>query len=114
MPDECIFCKIASGQAGVQLLHEDDQVVAFPDINPQAPTHVLVIPKKHIEKVSDLASDEQDLPGRLVTVANELAVKLRLDAGYRLVINCGDQGGQAVYHLHLHLLGGRQMSWPPG
>ncbi len=114
MSDECIFCKIASGQMGTEYLYEDEHLVAFPDINAQAPTHVLLIPRRHIAQISEMDQADQELAGRLIIAANQIATKLGLQDGYRLVFNCGPRGGQAVYHVHLHLLGGRQMNWPPG
>ena len=114
MPN-CLFCKIANKEIPVKLEYENDQVVAFNDINPQAPVHILIIPKEHIEKASDFDLKHRDLITEMVLVANELAKKKKIDSsGYRLVINCNKDAGQAVFHAHLHLLGGRQMSWPPG
>jgi len=95
-------------------VHEDDLCLAFHDVNPQAPTHVLVIPKKEIASLAQLAADDQALAGHLLLVVQKLARDLGLTNGYRVVINCGPDGGQSVDHLHLHLLGGRQLSWPPG
>ena len=110
----CIFCKIAAGTIPVERLYEDDQVVAFPDREPQAPTHILIIPKAHVASHAATSTADQQLLGRLLTVAADLARKQGLDGGYRLVINTGDDGGQSVPHLHLHLLGGRKLHWPPG
>ncbi len=113
--DDCIFCKIASGEMGTQFEYEDDDVVAFKDLNPQAPVHLLVIPRKHIAKINDIDEENRDILHRVVLAANELAKKCGIDEeGYRLVINSGDNGGQTVYHLHVHVLGGRFMRWPPG
>lgn len=113
--DDCIFCRIARREIGTPLEYEDDRVVAFKDLHPQAPVHLLVIPKKHIEKIGDVGPEESGLLLNLIQAANEMAVKFGLaDDGYRLVINSGDNGGQTVYHLHIHLLGGRIMNWPPG
>ena len=107
---DCIFCKIAKGEVKGNLTYQDETAVAFPDINPKAPVHLLIIPRKHIESVADLAEDEEKLMGHLVLVANKLAQEQGIsDTGYRLVINCGPHGGQMVAHLHIHLLGGRQM-----
>jgi histidine triad (HIT) family protein len=111
---DCLFCKIASGSIPVERLYEDDRVLAFPDINPQAPTHVLVIPKQHISSHADAAVGDADLLGHLLWAVGEVARAKKLDRGYRLVINTGPDGGQTVDHLHLHLLGGRPMHWPPG
>ena len=107
---DCIFCKIAKGEVKGNLTYQDETAVAFPDINPKAPVHLLIIPRKHIESVADLAGDEEKLMGHLVLIANKLAQEQGVsDTGYRLVINCGSHGGQMVAHLHIHLLGGRQM-----
>ncbi|MEX2295041.1 MAG: histidine triad nucleotide-binding protein [Gemmatimonadota bacterium] len=111
----CIFCRIASGEIPVRLVHEDDQLVAFHDLNPQAPAHVLVIPRRHVESLGSLVKDDAELAGRLLITAAEIARSLKVDeTGYRVVANVGEDGGQSVAHLHLHLLGGRAMVWPPG
>lgn len=111
---ECIFCKIANGETG-ELIYQDDQIVAFDDITPQAPHHVLVVPKKHIATINDITKNDESLLGHMLFTAKEIAKKRSLaENGYRLVFNCNHQGGQAVYHIHLHLLAGRQMHWPPG
>ncbi|MEW5883513.1 MAG: histidine triad nucleotide-binding protein [Armatimonadota bacterium] len=110
---DCIFCKIAAGEIPCDKVMETDSWLAFRDINPQAPTHVLVIPKKHVPGVQ--AATEDDDLGALLLAAKEIARIEGVDrTGYRLVINSGQQGGQTVDHLHLHVLGGRQMTWPPG
>lgn len=112
---DCLFCKIASGEIPTELAHEDDEIVAFHDINPQAPVHILIIPREHIPTLFDTAPEHSALLGRLQQVAIALARRLGLEeSGFRLVTNCLEGGGQAVYHLHLHLLGGRNMNWPPG
>ncbi len=111
---ECLFCRIVQRQVPAQIVAEDDECLALRDINPQAPTHLLVIPKLHIPKVSDLTIDTAKLLGKAALMANRLAAQLGLDQGYRLVVNCGPQAGQTVWHVHLHLLGGRAMGWPPG
>ena len=111
---ECIFCKIASKELKSEIVYEDDEVVAFKDINPQAPVHILIIPRKHIEKISDMEESDIPLIGKLFFVASKIAKELNLEDGYRLVINNGRNAGQAVFHIHLHLLGGRKFSWPPG
>ncbi len=111
---ECIFCKIASKELKSEIVYEDDEVVAFKDINPQAPVHILIIPRKHIEKISDMEESDILLIGKLFFVASKIAKELNLEDGYRLVINNGRNAGQAVFHIHLHLLGGRKFSWPPG
>ena len=107
----CTFCRIASEGSNANILFEDDRVLAFKDISPQAPTHVLVIPKNHYESIKDIT--DESLIGHLFTAAKEVAKTLGL-TDYRLVINTGAQAGQSVFHLHLHLLGGRTMHWPPG
>ena len=113
---DCIFCKIAQKEIPSQLLYEDDQVVAFNDLNPQAPVHVLIIPKKHVESLLALTEADKDLTSHImVEVVPQLAKKLGVaENGFRLVANTGDDGGQTVKHLHFHLLGGRFMQWPPG
>lgn len=113
--DDCIFCKIAAGDIPAEKIYEDDTVVAFRDLNPQAPTHVLVIPRKHIATLNDLDAGDEAIVGRMVGAAREVAAAEGLaDAGYRTVMNCNEAGGQTVFHIHLHLLGGRMMHWPPG
>jgi histidine triad (HIT) family protein len=109
-----IFQQIIDREIKAEIIHEDELCLAFRDIAPQAPAHVLVIPKKAIASLDDLAPDDQALVGHLVLTAARLAGQLDLAGGYRLVVNCGPDGGQSVDHLHLHLLGGRQMQWPPG
>ncbi len=114
MPDDCLFCRMAAGEIPVDKEHEDDLVFAIRDINPQAPTHVLVIPVKHIASAAVLGNQDAGLLARLFTVAADIARREELDNGWRLVTNVGPDGGQSVNHLHVHLLGGRQMAWPPG
>ncbi len=111
---DCIFCKIARGEIPANKVYEDEEFVAFKDINPQAPIHVLIIPKKHIESLSEAKEEDRELLGKLLWVAKKVAQELNLRKGYRLVINTGPDGGQEVLHLHVHLLGGRAMAWPPG
>lgn len=112
---DCLFCSIAAREIPAQLVHEDDLVVAFRDINPQAPTHVLVIPREHIRSVADLTRAHDPLWAALIHVSQQLAAAEGIaENGYRLVTNIGRDAGQTVDHLHLHLLGGRPMSWPPG
>ena len=107
---DCIFCRIISGEIPSDILYQDEQVVAFRDINPKAPVHLLLVPRKHIESVAELSEDEASIMGHLVAVANRLAREAGIsEKGYRLVVNSGPEGGQEVPHLHLHLLGGRQM-----
>ena len=111
MTMDCIFCQIAEGKIPTDFLYQDDEVVAFRDIHPAAPTHVLIIPKKHVESLAQLSETETPLIGRMANVANKLARDGGVaESGYRVVINSGREGGQAVPHLHMHLLGGRQMS----
>lgn len=115
MTPECIFCKIVSKKIPAKIAYEDEEVVAFHDINPQAPVHIQVIPKHHIARVSELTAETLPLVGTLVRTANRLAKECAIsEPGYRLVMNCNAAAGQSVYHLHLHLLGGRPMRWPPG
>jgi histidine triad (HIT) family protein len=112
---DCLFCKIAAGQIPAKLVHESDELLAFRDVNPQAPTHVLVIPRRHIATVNELTAAEATLAGSLITTAQEIAMKEGIaESGYRLIFNCNGDGGQSVYHIHLHLIGGRPMRWPPG
>ena len=108
---DCIFCQIAAGDIPADIVHRDDRVVAFRDISPQAPVHVLIIPREHITYLSDLTGEQSTLAGHMVGVANQLARSEGIaDSGYRVVVNCGQQGGQLVPHLHMHLLGGRELS----
>lgn len=110
---DCLFCKMVAGEIKPDVVFENEQVLAFRDINPQAPVHILVIPKRHVTTLNDL--DDSELGGQLLKASVTLAKQEGIaDEGYRTVINCNKNGGQAVYHLHLHLLGGRQMAWPPG
>ena len=112
---DCLFCKIARGDISAALVHEDDRLVAFDDINPQAPTHVLVIPRRHISTINDLTPSDDDLVGEMVRRAAAIAASLGHDArGYRTVLNCNADAGQTVFHVHLHLLAGRSLEWPPG
>ena len=110
----CLFCKIVSGEIPAQKLHEDDSCIAFSDIHPQAPVHLLVIPKQHIASLAQATATDKDLLGHITLVAAELAAKQNLTKGFRIVVNTGEEGGQTVDHLHLHVLGGRAMHWPPG
>jgi histidine triad (HIT) family protein len=114
VPDDCLFCRMASGEIPVDKLHEDELVFAIRDINPQAPTHVLVIPADHVGSAAELREGDGPLLSRLFEVAGRLARQDGLDRGWRLVVNTGPDGGQTVHHLHVHLLGGRRMTWPPG
>lgn len=116
MSADCIFCKIISRAIPAPLIHEDPDIVAFADINPQAPTHLLVIPRTHVRDLPELIERGQpELAGRLLTVAAQVAAASGLsEKGYRLVANTGPHGGQSVFHLHIHILGGRHLGWPPG
>jgi histidine triad (HIT) family protein len=109
---DCVFCRIVRGELPSRRVYEDDDAVAFADIAPQAPTHVLIVPRRHVASLDEL--DDPALAGRLLVRAAALAASLGLKGGYRVVVNTGPDGGQTVGHLHLHLLGGRAMTWPPG
>lgn len=111
---DCIFCKIANGEIPSNKVYEDDQIMCFHDADPQAPVHVLIIPKKHIPSLDDLKEEDKELVGGIMLKVQDLAKDLGLDNGYRLVNNCGEDGFQTVKHLHFHLLGKRKMTWPPG
>ncbi len=114
MNGDCTFCRIAGGEIPTERLYEDDQILAFRDIHPAAPTHALVIPKAHIPTFDDLRPEHDLLIGRLLRAAQVIAQREGLTAGYRLVGNCGASAGQEVLHIHVHLLGGRPFGWPPG
>lgn len=111
---QCIFCRIMAKEIAARIVHEDETSIAFHDINPQAPVHVLVIPRKHFASAEEAGEADEPLLGHLHRVAAKLARELNLTAGYRTVVNTGAEAGQSVFHLHLHLLGGRPMRWPPG
>lgn len=111
---DCIFCKIAEKEIPSNIVYEDDKLICFHDLEPQAPVHVLIIPKKHIASMDDVAAEDQELLGYIMTKVKEIAQILGLENGYRLVNNCGEDGFQTVKHLHFHLLGKRKMTWPPG
>ena len=112
---DCLFCKMAAGEIKPNVVYEDDDVLAFRDINPQAPTHVLVIPKAHIATLNDLQPEHVALVGRLYLAARQIAEQDGIaERGYRTVMNCNREAGQTVFHIHLHVLGGRGMHWPPG
>lgn len=111
---DCVFCKIASNEISSKKVYEDDQIVAFNDLDPQAPVHVLIIPKKHIQSADQIADDDTNIIGKIFMVASKIAKELGLKKGYRIVNNCGEDGGQTVSHLHFHLMGGRKMNWPAG
>jgi histidine triad (HIT) family protein len=110
----CIFCDIVEGKIPSEIAHEDHLAVAFHDVSPKAPTHVLVVPREHLEDLDATQPGHESLLGHLMLVAKEIATKEGLADGYRVVVNCGSDGGQTVDHLHVHLLGGRPLSWPPG
>ena len=114
MSEKTLFERIIDREISAAIIYEDDHCIAFRDINPQAPTHVLVVPRKPIPSLDDVADDEAALAGHLLLVARKLAADEGLTDGYRVVINCGRDGGQSVDHLHVHLLGGRKLKWPPG
>ena len=115
MASECLFCKIIAGEIPASIIYEDSQLVVFNDIDPQAPHHVLIVPKKHIATTLDLTDEDNDLIGHIYQIAGKMAHNLGFaDDGFRVVNNCNAAGGQTVWHLHFHLLGGRSMTWPPG
>lgn len=112
---DCLFCKIAAKKIPSRIVYEDDDLLAFEDINPQAPVHVLVIPRKHISTALDITDDDHILIGRLFQCASKIAADRGIsERGFRLIMNCNSEAGQTVFHIHLHLLGGRLMHWPPG
>ena len=112
---DCLFCRISNGEIPADIIYETDELCAFRDINPQAPTHVLIIPRRHIATINDLEADDGNLVGKMYLVAKEIAAGEGLaDAGYRVVTNCNEGAGQSVFHIHMHLLGGRPFAWPPG
>lgn len=112
---ECLFCKIINGDIPADIVYESDAALAFRDINPKAPTHVLIIPRRHVSTINDIEPDDESLVGSLFTAARSIAADEGLaDDGYRVVMNCNEAAGQSVFHIHLHLLGGRTLNWPPG
>ncbi len=111
---ECIFCKIAAGQIPARIVHQDDQAVVFEDLNPQAPVHLLIIPRKHFMSLNEAAAEDRDVLGHIHLLAAKVAAMRGISDGFRTVLNNGARAGQTVSHLHLHVLGGRQMTWPPG
>jgi diadenosine tetraphosphate (Ap4A) HIT family hydrolase len=111
---DCIFCKLASHEIPTDVVYEDDRIFVFRDMSPQAPVHVLIIPKKHIPSLDELTEEDAGLMGYILEKVKEIAALTGLDNGYRLVVNCGEDGMQTVKHLHFHLLGKRMMKWPPG
>ncbi len=112
--DDCLFCKIAAGEIPSAKVYEDDKVFAFHDIDKKAPVHVLIIPKQHIASVSETPEEDMGIFAHIMGVAKKLADEFKLEDGFRIVVNTGKNGGQSVPHLHFHLLGGRQLEWPPG
>ena len=113
--NECLFCAIVEGSVKAQIVYQDDQVLAFKDIAPKAPVHILIIPRKHLAGVSNVTDQDRAVIGRIFEIAAQLARQQGIaDSGYRIVVNSGADAGQSVFHLHYHLLGGRRMSWPPG
>ena len=111
----CLFCNIIDGKLPADIVYQDDEVLAFRDINPVAPTHILCIPRKHISTSNEFTAQDEAVAGKLLLTASKLAKQLGFaEDGYRLVMNCNGHAGQTVFHIHLHLLGGRHMSWPPG
>lgn len=117
MSDEhnCLFCKILAGEIPADIIFESDTAIAFRDINPQAPQHVLIIPRKHVATINDIAPEDEAIVGSLYSAARAIAAQEGIaNEGYRTVMNCNEAAGQTVFHLHLHLLGGRQLRWPPG
>ena len=115
MVEDCLFCKIVAGEIPADIVYENESVIAFRDISPQAPVHVLVIPRKHISTINDLDEEDRTLIGDMFLAAKEIAAQEGIDeSGYRAVMNCNKGAGQSVFHIHLHVLGGRGLSWPPG
>jgi histidine triad (HIT) family protein len=112
--EDCLFCKIAAGQIPSTIVYQDDDVVAFRDVNPQAPQHILLIPRRHIPSMTDLTPEDGPLLAKIYTTANNIAQEQGLTRGFRFVTNVGPDAGQSVFHLHFHLLGGRPLTWPPG
>jgi histidine triad (HIT) family protein len=112
---DCLFCKFINGEIQPDKVYEDEHLFAFRDINPQAPTHILIIPKRHIATLNELQPEDEALMGKLTLAAQRIATDEGIESGgYRMVINCNEDAGQSVFHIHMHLLGGRNMSWPPG
>ena len=112
--EDCLFCKIGSGEIPTTVIYEDDKIMCFPDLNPQASVHVLMIPKKHISSLDATTPEDAEILSYMLLKVKEIAAMQGLTNGYRTVINTGDDGGQTIKHLHIHILGGRFMSWPPG
>ena len=112
--NDCIFCKIGKKEIASQMVYENESLFAIRDINPQAPVHLLIIPKQHISQINHLDDSNSKLAGELILLAKQLAIQEKVEDGFRLVFNNGTEAGQTVFHIHLHLLGGRKMTWPPG
>jgi len=111
---DCLFCKIAAGEIPANMAYEDDDLIAFHDISPQAPVHLLLVPRRHIASLDEAADGDRALLGKILLTLRRLARELKIESGYRVVNNCGAPAGQSVFHIHFHLLGGRPMGWPPG
>ncbi len=112
---DCLFCKVVAGEVPADIIYDNEHVLAFRDISPQAPTHLLIIPRRHISTINDLDAGDNELVGQLFLAAKEVAAQEGVDeVGYRVVMNCNEDAGQTVFHIHLHLMGGREMRWPPG
>ena len=115
MAEDCLFCKIIEGEIDSDIVYEDERVIAFKDIEPQAPVHFLIVPRKHIATLLDLEEEDNELIGHIYQVANQLAEEEGIaEDGFQIISNCGEAGGQSVFHIHYHLLGGRDLQWPPG
>lgn len=112
--DDCIFCKLANGEIPTEMVYQDDRIACFKDASPQAPVHVLMVPKRHIASLDDLTPEDEELMGYMMLKIKDVASSLGLENGYRAVINCGEDGQQTVKHLHIHILGKRKLTWPPG
>lgn len=110
----CVFCRIVNGQAPARILYQDENVTAFHDLNPQAPVHILIVPNRHISGVAQVEPQDTPMLGKMFAIARQLAEQEDVVSGYRLVVNNGHRAGQSVFHLHMHLLGGRRLRWPPG
>jgi histidine triad (HIT) family protein len=115
MKKDCLFCEIIQGKKPAKIIYEDDLVIAFDDISPKAPIHKLIVPRKHIATINDLTPEDNELIGHMTQVAKKLAKENKIDeSGYRILMNCNSDAGQVVFHIHMHLLGGRSLTWPPG
>jgi histidine triad (HIT) family protein len=115
MSDDCLFCKIIAGELPATIIYQDEKVMAFRDLYPKAPTHILIVPRKHLATLNDMQEGDKELMGHIAYVAKQLAKELGIsESGYRILMNCNGDGGQVVFHIHMHLLGGRLLKWPPG